>query len=53
VTCLEELDSARQYDPQGDLDPSVTLARSEAKQRLGAAAARPSLNPDAKVAPPR
>lgn len=34
VTCLEELDAARRYDPEGDKDPTVTLARAEATRRL-------------------
>lgn len=55
MTCLEELDTAKKYDPDGDRDPSVTLARTEAQQRLQGSAAPipPFLLPDAKEAPPR
>jgi hypothetical protein len=54
VTCLEELDTARRYDPEGDKDPSVTLARTEAQQHLqGSAAPAPSFDPDAKDVPKR
>jgi hypothetical protein len=50
MTCLEDLDTARQYDPDGDRDPSVTLARSEARQNLQGTGT-PFLNPDAKEVP--
>ncbi len=55
MTCLEELDTAKKYDPEGDRDPSVTLARTEAQQRLqGSAAPLPAfLYPDANEAPKR
>jgi hypothetical protein len=52
MTCLEGLDTARRYDPDGDADPSVQLARSEAQQRLqGSAKSTPPRVPDAKEIP--
>jgi len=54
MTCLEGLDTAKRYDPNGELDPVVQLGRSEAEQRLrGSAAPAPSRVPDAKPGPPR
>jgi Sigma-70 region 2 len=46
ITCLEELGTARRYDPAGDHDPSVTAARADAIQRLrGAGGPGPSGTP--------
>ena len=54
-TCLVGLDTARRYNPEGERDPSVTLARTEVQKGLAGAAATtmPPLNPDAKVIPQR
>ena len=50
--CLEGLDTARGYDPAGDNDATVQLARSEAQQRLmGSGAPAPTVIPDAKEGP--
>ena len=52
--CIVGLDTARRYDPEGDKDPSVTLARTEALRRVGAAQApAPGWAPDAKMVPGR
>ncbi len=57
MTCLEGLDTARRYDPAGDADPTVTLARSEAERRVRgpapAPAPAPFQAPDAKPVPLR
>jgi len=55
VTCLEELDTAKRFDAEGDSDPSVTLARADAEKRLQAGGGRrePPFIPDAKEAPKR
>jgi len=52
--CIVGLDTARKYDPEGDKDPSVTLARTEALRRVGAVEAPPTgRTPDAKMVPQR
>jgi hypothetical protein len=52
MKCLEELDTARKYDPDGESDARVQLARSEAQQKLrGSSAPAPSWVPDAKEVP--
>ncbi|HEY3822903.1 MAG TPA: hypothetical protein VGL81_37315, partial [Polyangiaceae bacterium] len=54
VSCLEGLDTAAAYDPAGDADARVQLARSEAQVKLqGSASARPGWVPDAKGIPPK
>jgi DNA-directed RNA polymerase specialized sigma24 family protein len=53
MRCLEGLDTARAYDPDGDNDPTVTLARSEAQQKLQGSVQAPFPYPDAKPGMPR
>jgi hypothetical protein len=51
--CLEKLDTARRYDPNGDLEGTVTLLRTTAQQKLGGAQPQPFRAPDVKLTPPR
>jgi DNA-directed RNA polymerase specialized sigma24 family protein len=46
VVCLEGLDAAQVYDPAGDAEKMVRLARSEARQNLGVKAPPPAGDQD-------